>query len=169
MKKLKILGLVVLFALVGLFLFSCVLICLNPYNTHNVLLKEEVNKLYNTQEFMLNDVVPFEWDEMYVIEKGVSSEEVKGIINVHHSLVKDSFSGEEENTACVIFLKDGVITAYLNGYVSDIGFDVKIPMNKGNYGVLHSEDNPVFYIENVNGVPVLCELNYAIRGGIDDV
>ena len=42
-------------------------------------------------------------------------------------------------------------------------------MNKGNYGVLRSEDNPVFYIENVNGVPVLCELNYAICGGIDDV
>lgn len=169
MKKLKIVGFVGFFALVGLFLFSCVLICLNPYNTHNVLLKDEVHKLYNTQEFLLNDVVPFDWDEMYVLKSGISSEDVKGIINVNHSLVKSSFSGDKGDTTCVIFLKDGVITAYLNGYVSDVGFDVKIPMNKRKYGVISSKDNPVFYIENVNGVPVLCELNYAIHGGIDDV
>lgn len=162
MKKIfTFLGGVCLACAVGIFIFMCVLICMNPYNTHNVLLQEEINKLNQTQEFEFNTVVPFDWDKMYVFNSGVEKEFIEDTIGVSNSLIKDV--PIEENTTCVIFVKDDKITAYPCGSFETIGYKINIPMVNEKYGVIDYDEHLIFYADNTEGIVELTEFTLYLK------
>ena len=140
----------------GIFLFLCVLICLNPYNTHNVLLQDEVKKLNQTQEFVLNDIVPFEWDMMYVFEKGTDKEYIEKTIGISNKFIKSV--PNEENAVSIIFMCEGKITAYPQGTKEDLGYYIDIPLNKEKHTEVNFEEHLVCYVESENGIAKIMDL-----------
>ena len=129
MKKiLSIIGGICASLLVGIFVFMCVLICLNPYNTNNVLLQEEIKKLNQTQEFVLNDIVPFEWETMYVFEKGTDKEYIEKTIGISNKFIKSV--PNKDDAVSIIFVEQGKITAYPQGTKEELGYYIDIPLNK---------------------------------------
>ena len=141
--------------LVG-FILCCVLICLNPYNTHNVLLQEEIGKLNETQEFILNDVVPFEWDTMYVFEKGTDKEYIEKTIGISNKFIKDV--PDDENAVSIIFTCENKITAYPKGTKEELGYYIDIPLNKEKHAEVKNSDMMVCYVEGENGIAHIMDL-----------
>lgn len=163
-KAIEIISLVAILIAVGLFLLSCMLIIENPYLTHNEKLKENILCLNETQEIILNDFVPFDWDTMYAFKKGTTKEEIEKIIGFKNSKIKDVLSDEEVS---VIFVKDDKITAYpqLNENVLGYNFDI-IPEGK-TYGVIHNYEYAVMYVHSKNNVIQIADLNI-VRENIDE-
>lgn len=141
---------------VGIFVFLCVLVCLNPYNTHNVLLQEEIQKLNETQEFVLNDYVPFEWETMYVFEKGTDKEYIEKTIGISNGFIKDV--PNEEDAVSIIFTCEGKITAYPQGTKDELGYYIDIPLNKEKHAEVQFEDYFICYVESENGIAKIMDL-----------
>lgn len=141
---------------VGIFVFLCVLVCLNPYNTHNVLLQEEIQKLNETQEFVLNDYVPFEWETMYVFEKGTDKEYIEKTIGISNGFIKDV--PNEEDAVSIIFTCEGKITAYPKGTKEELGYYIDLPLNKEKHAEVKNSDMMVCYVEGENGVAHIMDL-----------
>ena len=141
---------------VGIFVFMCVLICLNPYNTHNVLLQDEIKKLNQTQEFVLNDVVPFEWETMYVFEKGTDKEYIEKTIGISNRFIKDV--PDEDNAVSIIFTCKGKITAYPTGTKEELGYYIDLPKNKERHAEVQYVDNLICYVESENGIARIMDL-----------
>lgn len=141
---------------VGVFVFLCILICLNPYNTHNVLLQDEVKKLNQTQEFVLNDIVPFEWETMYVFEKGTDKEYIEKTIGISNKFIKSV--PNEDNAVSIIFVEQGKITAYPQGTKEELGYYIDLPLNKEKHAEVQNIDNLVCYVESENGVARIVDL-----------
>ena len=157
MKKIfTFFGVVCLAGAVGVFVFMCVLICMNPYNTHNVLLQKEIQKLNQTQEFVLNDVVPFEWDTMYVFEKGTDKKYIEDTIGISNSLIKSV--PNEEKAVSIIFVDEDKITSYPIGTKEELGYYIDIPLNKEKHAEVKFEDYFVCYVESENGVAKIMDL-----------
>ena len=155
-KSLSIIGGICASLLVGIFVFMCVLICLNPYNTHNVLLQEEIKKLNQTQEFVLNDIVPFEWDTMYVFEKGTDKKYIEDTIGISNSMIKSV--PNEENAVSIIFVDEDKITAYPIGTKEELGYYIDIPLNKEKHAEVQFEDYFICYVESENGIAKIMDL-----------
>ena len=155
-KILSISGLIITIVLLTMcIVFSCFLIN-NPYNTNNQLLVQEINTLRECEEFHINDIIPFDWDEMYVFKSGTSKEYIEKTINVSNSKITDV--PEDENTTGVIFLKDGKITAYFPSTKDSHLFKVNVPMGNSNHGVVKQYEWVVFMAENKNGIINLTEM-----------
>ena len=155
-KVLSLVGGICAALAVGIFVFLCVLICLNPYNTHNVLLQDEVKKLNQTQEFVLNDIVPFEWDTMYVFEKGTDKEYIEKTIGISNKFIKSV--PNEENAVSIIFTSEGKITAYPQGTKEELGYYIDLPLNKEKHAEIQNIDNLVCYVESEEGIARIVDL-----------
>lgn len=149
-KVLSLVGGICAALAVGIFVFLCVLICLNPYNTHNVLLQDEVKKLNQTQEFVLNDIVPFEWDTMYVFEKGTDKEYIEKTIGISNKFIKSV--PNEDNAVSIIFTCEGKITAYPQGTKEELGYYIDLPLNKEKHAEIQNIDNLECYVESEEGI-----------------
>lgn len=157
MKKiLSIIGGICASLLVGIFVFMCVLICLNPYNTNNVLLQEEIKKLNQTQEFVLNDIVPFEWETMYVFEKGTDKEYIEKTIGISNKFIKSV--PNKDDAVSIIFVEQGKITAYPQGTKEELGYYIDIPLNKEKHAEVKNIDNLICYVESENGIAKIMDL-----------
>ena len=93
----------------------------------------------------LNELVPFEWDEVYTFGPYTSKEE-----SVSEGMVQ------------LVFVEWGKerVVASVCAYPDNLGYDIRIPFNHGDegYGVLRYEDNAVFSKSTENGVTVLTYL-----------
>ena len=157
MKKiLSLVGGICAAVALGIFVFLCVLICLNPYNTHNVLLHDEFMKLNQTQEFILNDYVPFEWETMYVFKKGTDKKYIEETIGISNRFIKDV--PDEDNAVSIIFTCQGKITAYPQGTKEELGYYIDIPLNKEKHAEVKYTDNFICYVESENGIAKIMDL-----------
>lgn len=163
-KAIEIIGLIAILIAVGLFLLSCMLIVENPYLTHNEKLKENILSLNETQEIILNDFVPFDWDTMYAFEKGTTKEEIEEIIGFKNSKIKDVLSNKE---VAVIFVKDGKITAYPQLDENVLGYNFNIIPKGKTYGVIHNYEYAVMYVHSKNNVVQIADLNI-VRENINE-
>ena len=163
MKKILTAVPIILICLItSIFLISCFIICDNPYLTHNTLLHENITSLYETEEFHLNDMIPFDWDKMYSFKPGTSKEYIEKTIGISHSKIYDVPSSED--TVCLIFVKDGKITAYPCGSAKDLGYKVNIEMQYENHGVISQHEWPVFVAETFDGIINLTDIMLYMTG-----
>lgn len=112
-----------------------------------------------TTQVSLNELVPFEWDEVYTFDPYTSEEEIKRIIRLDSGAVEESVS---EGMVQLVFVEWGKerVVASVCAYPDNLGYDIRIPFNHGDegYGVLRYEDNAVFSKSTENGVTVLTYL-----------
>ena len=147
---------------IGLVLAVCMLIivgvviCSNPYLTYNTLFEEEINKLRASEEFVINDIVPFTWDDMYSFKPGTTKSEIEEVIGFKCSTITDV--PNDNNEVSYIFVDDGKIATYIKGNVKDLGYRINIPRENDTYGVIHYYEWGVFVAENVEGIINLTDI-----------
>lgn len=154
---------IILITLLCVFILMCSLIIINPYNTNNELLVKEISTLRETEEFHINDIIPFDWDEMYVFKSGTSKEYIEKTIKISNSKIVDV--PKDENTTGLVFIKDGKITAYFPSTKDSHSFKINVPMGKNNYGIVKQYEWVVFMAENKDGIINLTEMTiYRVPG-----
>lgn len=157
MKKISsILGLIAVLALITIFILAAALIIHNPYQNYNDMLHGNIYNLSDTEEFVFNDIVPFDWDKVYTFEPGTTKAEIEKILGFKNGKIKDIPQNSQPH---IIFVKDNQITAYPNVNNTQINYNINL-MKKDNekYAVLESHHYAVFYVENIRGTIELYDM-----------
>lgn len=84
----------------------------------------EVLNLEDEGASILNDITPFDWDDMYAFPPYITENAIEETIGFSDIRIVSSLS---EGMNQVIFVKDDKIVAYYNGYPTDDGVYFVIP------------------------------------------
>lgn len=107
-------------------------------------------------EIALNDLIPFEWDEVYSFEPYTTREEIEQIIGLHSGAIGETVS---EDMVQYVFVnrEKGKVKASICGRPVELGYRFVFPEEKrtGNYCKVTKADQLVFDIGAEKGVTVL--------------
>ncbi len=107
-------------------------------------LKRAVLALEDAQQVTLEDIVPFEWDEVYFFPPYTSKSDIEHALGMHSLFIKETVS---ENMTQLIFTRGHSVIACITGYP---GFDIEFT------GCISAGANTVFTTEKTeSGIRLL--------------
>lgn len=115
---------------------------------NNASFKEAVRAI-NTDEILLKDIVPFEWDIMYNFTPYTSREKIEEIIGFHSD---DIIETVNEGMTQLLFVKDNQVVSSICGFSSHLGYSLFFGGYEGDYISISSSDNAVFTVSSFKGV-----------------
>ena len=113
-------------------------------------LKNEINRLDKSVEIInLQQLTPFEWDVAYSFSPYISSEVVYDVVGYEWKRINDKLN---ESLHQIVFLKDGRVVCYIDGFTYEDGFRMSFNKQYTNAGVEHVstisiEDRQDFKVE----------------------
>lgn len=115
---------------------------------NNNKLKEAI---YNIQEdnVLLNDVIPFEWEEIYTFAPYTPEEEIEKIIGFKSIYIHTSIS---EGMANLIFIKNKKIVCNIYGNIESLGYSINFYDGKSSYNKIKFNENINFNVEKNNNI-----------------
>lgn len=137
----------------------CILyfVVFNPFNSQNKLQNEnsstfinKISSLEDGQEYRLSDVVPFEWDNMYVFSEYTDEAYIEKVIGTESSRIHIS---DSEGMQQVIFVRNKEVVGYIQGMDYKLGFSVE---RKGQeYLAIKNDDNYKLHVNMKDGIKYL--------------
>jgi hypothetical protein len=144
-------------------LLVCVsLLVMNPFkedvwDSNFKLLKNEISSKRGAEgKVNLSTFTPFEWDKVYSFAPYLSKEAIYETIGYKWDNISETVS---EGMNQIVFVKDGKVVCYLNGYPERNKFGIFFDRidSADNAAILHSEDNEVFDVTLNGGVVYLTQ------------
>ncbi len=89
----------------------------------------------------LNDIIPFEWDELYSFAPYTPKEVIYEVIGYKWDNISESVN---ENMNQIVFVKDGKVVCYLYGYPNYIKLGFDFGEYEGSYIKLTPNQNLFF-------------------------
>ncbi len=138
----------------------CIAILLNLlkkdiWDVNEKLLNEEVLAIgHSVETINLQDVTPFEWDEVYSFTPYAPKEDIYETVGYKWDAISETVN---EGMNQIVFLKDGKVVCYLYGYPENNGYGISFESNndKGTSNVLNIEDDLNFQVERSKSVVYL--------------
>ncbi|RBP61066.1 hypothetical protein DES36_11565 [Alkalibaculum bacchi] len=145
MKKKKIM---ISAAIISAIIILAYIIIGNPIIAiNNKKLQREVVSI-NSDYVELNNIVPFEWDEVYTFEPYASKEQIEDIIGFKSNYIQETVS---EGMVQLLFIKDHKVVCSVCGYSNALGYRIDFE------GRIMYVDHAVFSVERDSGI---VKLNY---------
>lgn len=95
----------------------------------------------------LNEVVPFEWDSVYMPDPYSSKEKIEKLVGFRSASIKENWINE--GMVHLIFVKDRRVVASVLSYSENLGYSIGFR----NYGPrIDAEDHVKFRVENKGGI-----------------
>lgn len=138
---LKAMAFVVLVLAVGYFVIGNPIVFMN-----NRKLKTAVTGI-TADTVTLNEVVPFEWDSVYMPDPYASKENIEKLIGFKSASIKENWINE--GMVQLIFVKDQRVVSSVLSYPENLGYSIGFR----NYGPrIDAKDHVRFQVENRGGI-----------------
>lgn len=113
---------ITVFSVIAVVVLVGFLVVGNPVvSVHNNELKKAVTSIKSSETVTLNEVVPFEWDNVYTFKPYTSKDEIEKVIGFKSNSIKETVN---EGMVQLIFVKDNKVTASVCQYAEDLGYDI---------------------------------------------
>lgn len=123
--------------------------------TNNQLLKKAVQDIPKDEERVyLNDIVPFQWTEVYTFDPYLSIEQQEQIIGFESNKLEESVS---EEMVHLVFVKDKEVVGCVISHSETLGYDINLRIVDYmvldiNYIKVSHEQNAVFSVKQEEGL-----------------
>lgn len=125
----------------------------NPFiSYHNKQLSQSIQSVSaEAEQVYFNELVPFEWDEVYQFPPYTTKETMEETIRLHSRAIGETVS---EGMVQLIFVDGGKekVVASICAYPQVIGYSIALPYNYGDYGKIRYDDAAVFQKSMVDGI-----------------
>ena len=115
---------------------------------NNNKLKEAIHNI-EEENILLNNIVPFEWEEIYTFDPYTPKEEIEKIIGFKSKYINETLSEDMLN---LVFIKNKKIVANVYGYVEDLGYSINLYDGKSSYNKIKFKENINFNVEKNNNI-----------------
>ena len=106
----------------------------------------------NSPVIKLNDLTSFNWDKVYIFDETVTKQQIEKVIGCSSKYIKQS---ENSNFLNIVFVKDNKVVSSITKNTTELGFNIKIPINNANYGVIEYSAKRNFNYSKYNGFVTL--------------
>lgn len=114
---------------------------------HNQGLKRAAGALDNGEIVSLNEIIPFEWDVLYMPAPYQSKAEIEEMIGFKSMDIQENVINE--GMVHVLFVKDNKVAASVLGYSDNLGYSIDLSSKKD--GKVTYAENAQFLTTKVDG------------------
>lgn len=114
------------------------------------------NKLFNdamvqttAEAVKFNDIVPFEWDYVYVFNGSQSKSDIEAAAGVSHRYIVDT---KYDDCQEILFIKDGKVVCCVNGRIYSMGYELNLEDEGLDYMKGARAEEMEFEVVNVENV-----------------
>lgn len=114
------------------------------------------NKLFNdtmiqttASAVKFNDVVPFEWDYVYVFKGKQNKSDIEAAAGVSHRYIVDT---KYDDCQEILFIKDGKVVCCVNGHIYSMGYELNLEDEGSDYRKGARAEEMEFEVADVENV-----------------
>lgn len=114
------------------------------------------NKLFNdtmiqtsTEAVKFNDVVPFEWDYVYVFTGKQKKSDIESVIGISHKYIADT---KYDDCQQIIFIKNEKVVCCVSGRIYSMGYELSLADDGMEYKKGARAEEMEFEVVNVENV-----------------
>jgi len=117
----------------------------NPVLLKNKLNFKQAVQNINTDKITLQEITPFEWDKVYTFQPYLPKQKMEEIMGLKSTVISETVN---EGMTQLVFVNNGKIVCYINGYSEDLGYYISFLEERNEYSVINYENNAEFLVSN---------------------